>query len=326
MPHPSDKPNTSRGASLETAFIIIEILRLMPRRRFTTAVHIWNTLNASGYERDMRSVQRLLDQLTDHFPIERDTRGKPYGYRWAKDVQDFRLAGLTPDEALLLQIARTHIADFLPSHVTRQLDSLFIAAQKTIDERPSASAERRWLKKVRRIPNTQPLLPPRIKLGIFEAVSEALYYEQKLHLHYVNAKGKRQEALVAPLGLALQEPRLYLVCRFDGYDNERILSLSRIEKASVLDERFVYPKAFDLTRYDNEGRFAFGIGRQVRLSFNIDAMVGRHLTESPLSLDQQVTEHDTYLSITATVTDSMLLHTWLRGLGEAVRDVTLTPC
>ena len=72
-------PN-SRGASVETALIILEILRLLPRRRFTTATHVWNALTATGYERDMRSVQRLLEQLCDHFPIERDTRGKPYGY------------------------------------------------------------------------------------------------------------------------------------------------------------------------------------------------------------------------------------------------------
>lgn len=318
--------STSRGTSLETALIILEILRLLPRRRFTTATHVWNALTATGYERDMRSVQRLLEQLCDHFPIERDTRGKPYGYRWAENAHGFRLAGLTPPEALLLQIARSHISDFLPAHIARQLDTLFDAAQKTIDERPSASVERRWLKKIRRIPNSQPLLPPRLKPGIFEVVSEALYYEQKLNVHYVNAQGKRREAVIAPLGLALQEPRLYLVCRFDGYDNERILSLARIDKARLVNESFVYPKEFDLTRYDGEGRFAFGVGQQVRLAFRIDKSVGRHLTESPLALDQQVVEDDTCLAITATVTDSMLLRAWLRGLGDAIEEVAITPC
>lgn len=315
----------TRGASLETALIILEILRLLPRKRFTTATHVWNALKGAGYERDVRSVQRLLEQLSDHFPIERDTRGKPYGYRWSENAQGFRLAGLTPAEALLLQIARTHISDFLPVHVARQLDNLFNAAQKTIDERPPASVERRWLKKIRHIPNTQPLLPPRLKPGIFEAVSEALYYEQKLAVTYVNALGKRREAIIAPLGLALQEPRLYLVCRFEGYDNERILSLARIEKVRLLPESYIYPKEFDLARYDGEGRFAFGEGQQVRLAFTINKNVGRYLTESPLSLDQIVNEDEHSLQIAATVTDSMLLHAWLRGLGEAVCDVSITP-
>lgn len=72
--------NLARGASLETALIILEILRLLPRKRFTTATDVWNALKGAGYEREVRSVQRLLEQLSDHFPIERDTRGKPYGY------------------------------------------------------------------------------------------------------------------------------------------------------------------------------------------------------------------------------------------------------
>ncbi|MDD2744484.1 MAG: hypothetical protein PHV02_19675 [Rhodocyclaceae bacterium] len=93
-----------------------------------------------------------------------------------------------------------------------------------------------------------------------------------------------------------------------------------------MEESFSYPEEFDLARYDGEGRFAFRLGKQVLLAFKIGKQVGRHLTESPLSLDQQVVESETSLSITATVTDSMLLHAWLRGLGDAVYEVTLTLC
>lgn len=292
-------------------------------RQFTTAQHVCNGLEAAGQKRSLRSVQRLLDQLCDAFPLEQDTRSKPYGYRWAKDAQGFRLAALTPSEALLLQIASVHAHDFLPSRITKELDDLFASAKKTIDNKPANNADKRWLKKVRRIPSNQPLLAPHIRADIFEAVSEALYYEQKLAVVYENAKGELREAVVHPLGMALQEPRLYVVCRFEGYDNERILSLSRIKKAKVTGEGFVYPKHFDLEKYDGEGRFSFGEGKQVRLSFQIEKMAGRYLTESPLSLDQQVEETDTHLRITATVTDSMLLHAWLRGLGEAVSKVVI---
>jgi len=322
--HPTP-PAAPRAASLETALILIELLQHIPRRRFTTAAQLCSALQGAGFQRDLRSVQRLLEQLCTHFPIERDTRDKPYGYRWAASAQGFKLASLSPAEALLLQIARAQSSDFLPRHIARQLEQLFEAAQKTIEDRPDASVERRWLHKVRRIPNTQPLLPPQLQPGVFEAVSEALYYERKLHLHYRNAQGKRREAVVWPLGLALQEPRLYLVCRFEGYDNERILSLARIEKAQAQAQPFNYPSGFDLARYDGEGRFAFGSGQQVRLELRIDKLVGRHLCESPLSADQAVVEDEQHLHISATVTDSMLLHAWLRGLGDAVAEVSLRP-
>ncbi len=54
--------------------------------------------------------------------------------------------------------------------------------------------------------------------------------------------------------------------------------------------------------------------------------IGRHLTESSLSLDQQVVESETSLSITAIVTIAILLHAWLHGLGDVVYEVTLALC
>lgn len=323
--HNQQQPNNSRGASLEMALMLLEILRLLPRRRYITAAQVQTSLQAAGHDRSLRTIQRLLEQITTYFPIEQDTRSKPFGYRWEKGAQGFQIATLTPAEALLLQISRVHIRDFLPSQVARQLDDLFSTAQKSMENQHSMHRDKRWLKKVRRVPNTQPLLPPRLNQGVFEEVSEALYAEQKLRVTYVNAKGEEREAVVWPLGLALQEPRLYIVCRFEGYDNERILSLARIKKATVLTESFTYPKDFKLSDYDGEGRFAFGEGKQVSLSFHIDKLVGRHLTESPLSEDQTLVEKEDALAITATVTDSMLLYSWLRGLGDDVWDVHLLP-
>lgn len=122
-----------------------------------------------------------------------------------------------------------------------------------------------------------------------------------------------------------QKPRLYIVCRFEGYDNERILSLSRIQKAQVTQDNFVYPKNFDLAQYDGEGRFAFGEGHKVSLSFCIKKLVGQHLKESPLSDDQKLDDRDDHFLIQATVTDSMLLHSWLRGLGEDIWSVNIEP-
>ncbi|HES76241.1 MAG TPA: WYL domain-containing protein, partial [bacterium] len=114
-----------------------------------------------------------------------------------------------------------------------------------------------------------------------------------------------------------------LVCRFEGYDNQRILALPRIEYANVRMETFDYPEDFDLERYDGEGRFAFGDGKKVRLHFFIDKTIGLHLTESPLSEDQSVIEHEDSLEITATVMDSALLHQWLRGWGDKVWQITM---
>lgn len=209
------------NSSLDTALIILSVLCSIPRKRFTTAAQVQRSLAASGQERSLRSVQRLLDQLSDSFPIECDRRSKPYGYRWRSDAQSFHLPLLSPAEALLLRLSETQAQAFLPQGLQSQLAPLFLAARESLDHDSPQALHRRWLGKVRRIPNTQPLLPPRIRPQVFEPISEALYHEKKLRVRYVNVQGQRREAEIWPLGLALQEPRLYLVCRFAGYGNER---------------------------------------------------------------------------------------------------------
>ena len=129
-----------------------------------------------------------------------------------------------------------------------------------------------------------------------------------------------------PLGLAQQGPRLYLVCRYRAYDNERSLALHRILSAEMSTIVFDRPKEFDLKKYDDDGRFGFGNGKKVKLTFCIQRSAGFHLLESPLSADQKVVEHqDGKLEIAATVVDSSMLEWWLRGFGERISDVRRQP-
>ncbi len=307
--------------ALDTSLAMIELLRAIPRKRFVTANQLAQSLKHSGHQRSMRSVQRLLEQLADHFPIECDTRSKPYGYRWREGAEGFHLPMPTPAESILLRLAQTQLQALLPGSLDGVFQPLFSAARQSLESAPSQAPQRRWLDKVRRIPTTQPLLPPKMVPGILDTVSTALYLEHKLRIVYRNVQGERVEATVWPLGLALQEPRLYLVSRFEGYDNERILALVRIEQAEMLEERFPYPENFSLANYDAEGRFAFGQGRKVQIRFRIHKATGWHLLESPLSLDQTVEIEPDALCIRATVMDSKLLHGWLRGFGQDVWDI-----
>lgn len=190
----------------------------------------------------------------------------------------------------------------------------------------SSRLEREWPEKVRVVATSQPLLPPKIVPGVFEAVSEALYSNHWLHIEYKNAGGKLTSADVMPLGLVQQGSRLYLVCRYQGFDNERNLALHRIAAAEVSTLTFERPKTFDLKRYDDDGRFGFGEGEKVRLSFRIERSAGLHLMESPLSTDQKVIERkDGQLEITATVVDSAMLEWWLRGFGNQISAIRRKP-
>jgi predicted DNA-binding transcriptional regulator YafY len=314
-----------RPDTLETVSIALELLRRIPRHQKVSAPELHAQLTEAGLARDLRTIQRQLEMLTRHFDIERDDRSSPYGYRWKELARGLTLPGLTEQESLLLTLAEQHLHNLLPAKLMKSMSSFFSQARSNIGPQTNAQREREWLRKVRVVSETQPLLPPKIKPGVFEEVSNALYGNRWLTVDYKNATGKSKQTEVMPLGLAQQGPRLYLVCRFPGYDNERSLALHRITSAQATTRDFQRPKEFDLRQYDDDGRFGFGEGQRIRLSFRITKAAGQHLLESPLSTDQRVIELDDAYEITATVVDSRCLRRWLRGFGDTViSSVTFT--
>jgi predicted DNA-binding transcriptional regulator YafY len=314
-----------RPDTLETVLLAIELLRRIPRGRKVTASELHDQLKDAGIDRELRTIQRQLEMLSEHFEIERDDRSKPYGYRWLEQAKGLAVPNLTPQESLLLGLAEEHLKNLLPARLMKSMESFFSQAKRNLGPESGARLEREWPGKVRVVATSQPLLPPKIATGVFEIVSEALYSNRWLQLDYKNAVGKLNKIEVMPLGLVQQGPRLYLVCRYRDFDNERNLALHRILSAETSTLTFDRPKEFDLKKYDDEGRFGFGDGERVRLTFRIERDAGLHLLESPLSTDQQVVERqDGTLEITATVVDSAMLEWWLRGFGKAVNGVSKT--
>jgi predicted DNA-binding transcriptional regulator YafY len=311
-----------RPDTLETVLLALELLRRIPRGRKVTASELHRQLKDAGIDRDLRTIQRQLEMFSDHFEIERDDRSKPYGYCWLEQAKALAVPNLTPQESLLLRLAEEHLKNLLPVRLMKSMEGFFSQARRNLGPDSTAQLEREWPGKVRVVATSQPLLPPKIAPGVFEAVSEALYANRWLDLDYQNAAGKRAKVQVMPLGLVQQGPRLYLVCRYQGYDNERNLALHRIHSAEVSTLTFARPKGFDLKMYDDDGRFGFGEGEKIRLTFRIERGAGLHLLETPLSRDQQVEElGDGKLKISATVVDSAMLDWWLRGFGGAVSEV-----
>ena len=320
-----------RPDTLETVLLAVELLRRIPRGRKITAGELHRQLKDAGMERSERTIQRQLEMLSSHFEIERDERSKPYGYRWLERAQGLAVPHLTPQESLLLQLAQEYLKNLLPARLMQSMDGFFTQARRNLADNHGQSTdparlEREWPRKVRVVATSQPLLAPTVLPGVLEEVSEALYANRWLQLDYRNAADKRSQVKVMPLGLAQQGPRLYLVCRYEGFDNERSLALHRIRKAEASTLRFERPAGFDLQKYDDDGRFGFGEGQRVRLTFRIERPAGQHLLETPLSRDQQVQElAGGWLEVSATVVDSAMLQWWLRGFGEAVTSVQKAP-
>lgn len=312
------KPNT-----LETALFMLELLKRIPRGRKIDAPRLHREMLAAGFQRDLRTVQRQLDELTRHFDIERDNRSKPYGYSWKPHARGLSVPSLSEKESLLLALAEHHLCNLLPREVMRSLQSFFEQARNNLAPHVDGdgAAAREWMRKVRVVSTTQPLLAPRILPEVFEAASSALYADCWLEVHYRNASGHDTQACVMPLGMAQQGTRLYLVCRFEGYDDDRSLALNRVLGARNTNRPFERPQDFDLARFDGDGGFGFGEGKRIELEILIDKDAAAHLLESKLAEDQTEEMDGHRYRIRATVTETEQLKWWLRGFGDAVEVV-----
>lgn len=312
------KPDT-----FQTLTIAVELLKRIPRGRKVSTTELHKELVAAGYERDVRSVQRLLNVLSDTFDIERDDQSPPYGYSWKSQGQGLMLPTLNRQESLLLMLAEQQLRPLLPPSVMQSMDSFFKQARANLAPHQNAQLEKQWLRKVRVVSETQPLLPPKLQKGVLDEVTAALFANQWLDVDYTNQKDERKTYRVMPLGLAQQGPRLYLVCRFEGYDNQRILALHRIHTATNSGLPFERPD-FDMAAYEGEGELAVANGPRIRLQFDIDKAAGRHLLESPLSEDQNVQFTATGYTITATVQQTLLLDRWINSFASQIRNVRKT--
>lgn len=315
------RPDTSK-----TVVLALELLRRIPPKRYVTAASLHAQLLGTSSERDLRTIQRQLETLSQHFDIEVDDRDKPYGYRWKEKSAGLAMHKLSEQDSLLLTLAQQYLSGLLPAKLLSSMEGFFDQARANLHQQSGAQQSLEWLSKVRVVREVQPLLPPPIQEGVFEAVSNALFANRWLELDYRNGAGKESHISVMPLGLAQQGPRLYLVCRYRGYDDERSLALHRIVSANVSTLGFERPPDFDLAKYDDEGRFGFGKGEFIRLRFQIKKSAGRHLLESPLSLDQEVIDLGEELAVSATVVDSAQLNWWLQSFDTRIHSIEKQPC
>jgi hypothetical protein len=106
-----------KASTLETLRFTLELLKRIPRTHKVSAPELYRQLSDAGLERDLRTVQRQLDELAQHFDIERDSRSKPYGYQWKPAARGLSLPGLNEKESLLLTLAQQHLRNLLPAEV-----------------------------------------------------------------------------------------------------------------------------------------------------------------------------------------------------------------
>lgn len=312
-----------RPSDLDSTFFLLEILRRIPRqpRRITTS-EMYSAITDAGFTKDKRSVQRALKKLSDYFTgLECDDRDNEYAYYWLEHAEGLSVSMLSEQQALILKLAEQQLKYLLPANIMSSMEPFFKQAEKIVGAGTS-NPEHQWLGKICSVPTSQPLIPAKVKEDVFTAVSTALFQNKLLHIEYQNQTGKKYKAQIMPLAIAQQGASTYLVARYDGFDDNRLLALHRIKKAELSTFSFERPKDFNLKQYQDEGHLGFGSGGKVKLTFSITRWAGFHLTETPLSKDQiTLEESEEHYRFQATVADTDMLEWWIRRFGEDIWDI-----
>lgn len=309
------------GSACREALLILTVLRYIPRNRWISTAELRTTLEAAGFPLAIRRLQRILSDicLCPELGVERNKTGKPFGYRRSVPNNDLEPTRLSPQESLLLRLAEEHLKYQIPSLINKTLSPLFESARQSLNESGPRARQKQWLQKVAFVPNSIMLMPPKILPRIFNSVSEALYRDNKLEVEYKNLQGIRKKHTVSPLGLIQQEHRLYLICKFDNYENIRHLALHRVISARLLEFAVDRPKGFSLQSYIASRHINYSNGKKIRFVIEFtDAMTKTVLEETPFDPSQKITAlADGAWRLEAIVDDTVLLDGWVASWKQA---------
>ncbi len=317
-----------------SAFILLEVLRRIPRNRWISTQELHEKLAAEGFPVPIRMLQRHLRMLAEepraHLEVRTDCR--PFLYRLGTPHQGLLVPQLTPKECLILRLAQEHLKWLAPDEGEGELAKLFRTAGAQLDEIGSSDRVpgEKPLSRVAVAHSSMPTIPPLIRPGVFDAVSEALFRGSLLEAGYIKSSDiVEQTKVVSPLGLVQQENRLYLVCQYENYSDFRHLALHRMTRARVLDRPASRPRDFSLENYVRTRHFNFGTGKRVRLSFDFtNSVTASILVEAPFSENQRVMRRSGGLwHYEAELEDSLALDGWIASWREraGITNVVKTP-
>lgn len=307
----------SKTNTLPRQWALLNAIPAAPRRLSTTELH--QRMRDAGFEVDVRSIQRDLNELSGPFPLVPMTEGRANYWQWMEGSKGLEIPAMSRQTALVFQLANQYLLPLMPGNVLKLLAPYFERAANVLGDSHMAD----WNSKVMHIETGPQLAPPEIAPAVRNVVYQALLQGQRFEATYVRRYEREPVTYtVNPLGIVTREGVTYLVCTLWDYTDLKQLAMHRIRTATPLDHESTPINGFDLAAYVHDGA-AFGYpqsNKRVKLKAVFDEGAAFHLTERTLSADQQLKKLPSGdYRLTATVQDTQELRWWLLGFGNGVK-------
>lgn len=263
----------------DSAYRQILMLRRIPsfpRKVSVSALHDY-LVHQEGFEVTKRTVERDLVALSSYFDLVCDKRDKPYGWSFSRgSLQNLPIMDI--NTAIAFDMVGKYLREMLPLSVISYLKPYFENAEKHL-AKVSRKPGDWWSSRFASLPEGLQLVPAKISTNVLEIVYQGVLEGRKIEI--TRQKGKET---VNPLGIVHRGRVVYLVAQFEGYDDIRQVSLQRIASASLLNNKIIKPKKFNLREYIDGGAFSYGdgSGKQIKIQLKFEEGIGLNLYETPL--------------------------------------------
>lgn len=300
----------------DTLARLLELLQAIPHRRYASPEELTRALNNRGYAVHVRTVQRDLQMLREHLPLDVRDDSKPHGWGWRSAPPD-GIAGIGASEALMVALVERHMQAALPANMMDTLKPTFDRARLRLERLGQKSGAAHWASKVAASPAALVGLAPKTLRSVREALSEALLQERQVDCSYrAGVKGAPKRYRLHPLGIVLRGNALYLVATKGCGTPAAFFALHRFESAEACLESVSHQDGLTLEAAMLRSRGQFGVppgGKEaVGLELRCDAMMAAYLEESPLGAGQLISPAaDGWFDVQVTVPDSWELRWWV---------------
>jgi predicted DNA-binding transcriptional regulator YafY len=260
----------------------------------------------------------LFHQRPLRLLLEYNDKSIPYGWRWIPGDSP-ELPTLTVADAMSLTLVEDLLRPLLPGAILQSLEPRFKHARNKLEAMADTNPNARWVDKVRQLPPSMPLMPPKISDEVLETVQQGLLSDRQSEVDYRRPEAETEKRLrLHPLGLVQRGPMTYLVATASEYKDVRIYAVSRMSEAALLKEAVRKPEGFSLDEYIGKGGMEFGDGKKMVLVAVVEAWLAAILAETPLSGDQQLSEVEEGVRLTVTVNDTPQLRWWILSFGYTI--------
>ena len=301
----------------------IQLLQSLPRQPYKKSPKdLKDDLIQVGFEVSIRTIQRDLKVLSSILPLVSDERDKPYGWSWHKDASGLNPI-MDPIEALTFSLAEEYLEPIMPGKSFNRLKIFFDRANNVLKEMDRSSIKK-WRDNVRVVPQWQTLIAPEINELAEAEIYDALLKGNQLEVEYLKRGEKKpQKRIVNPLGIVLQGVVHRLICTMDDSKDPRHLPIHRFKEARQNGHKAQRLQYFDIDSFIKDQNIGYLISvKPIKLEAIFQPMAGFHLTETPITKDQQLEQlRDGRYKLRATLANTSQLRWWLLGFGGQVEVV-----